>query len=221
MAVFWRDAFGSLARAAPVVGGVLLAAGLVAGCTSSSEQATESSADTTRAPSASAADADSTAPSGPDRPEEPASDTGERTLDEQLDDARLEARVMQALMQSRSLRVFEFQPTVRRGRVTIEGDVNTRDQYDEAARTARRVEGVEAVRNELTVGGAPVSEGATEEDETADGADDTGGAVYHTVQSGESLWTIAQQYGTSPQRLRALNDLSSGSLQPGQRIRVR
>jgi osmotically-inducible protein OsmY len=220
MAVFPEDAFGFLARATLVMGGLLLVAGGIGGCTSASEQAAESSADTMRTSSASAADADSTARSRPDRPEGGASDAGERTLDEQLAEARLEARVTQALMQSRSLRVFELRPTVRQGRVVLEGDVNTRDQYDEAARTARRVEGVEAVRNELTVGGAPVSEAAPEE-ESAEGAEGTGGAVYHTVQSGESLWAIAQRYGTSPQRLRALNDLTGGSLQPGQRIRVR
>ena len=199
-------------------GGLLLMGVLVVGCTSASEETPRPSADTSRAtPSASASTDSSSGPAGG------ASDAANRSLDDKLEDARVEARVKQALVQERSLRVFEFEVAVARGRVTLQGDVNTRDEYDEAARTARRVEGVAEVQNDVTVGGEPVPEEAPAEDQDAgsETEENNAEAVYHTVGSGDSLWRIAQQYGTSIQRLRALNDLSGGSLQPGQRIRVR
>lgn len=212
-----RPASVPLTRGPFVLIGLLLVGGLWGGCTS--EHTSSSSPDTTRAadPDTSVAEKDpartetSSTAASPDAP------SGERTLAERLDDARMEARIQQALVQQRSLRVFDLRPSVVDGRVTLQGDVNTRDQYDEAARTARRVEGVEAVTNELTVGGAPVSE--TEDDEAGD--EGSTGPVYHTVQAGESLWRIAQRYDTSVQQLRALNDLRTNGLQPGERIRVR
>lgn len=191
---------------------------LVVGCTSASEETPRPSADTSRATPSASASTDSSSGRAGDT-----SDAANRSLDDKLEDARVEARVKQALVQERSLRVFEFEVAVARGRVTLQGDVNTRDEYDEAARTARRVEGVAEVQNDVTVGGEPVPEEAPAEDQDAgsETEENNAEAVYHTVGSGDSLWRIAQQYGTSIQRLRALNDLSGGSLQPGQRIRVR
>ena len=199
-------------------GGLLFMGVLVVGCTSASEETPRPSADTSRATPSASASTDSSSGRAGDT-----SDAANRSLDDKLEDARVEARVKQALVQERSLRVFEFGVAVARGRVTLQGDVNTRDEYDEAARTARRVEGVAEVQNDVTVGGEPVREGAPAEDQDAgaETEENNAEAVYHTVDSGDSLWRIAQQYGTSIQRLRALNDLSGGSLQPGQRIRVR
>lgn len=49
----------------------------------------------------------------------------------------------------------------------------------------------------------------------------TGGAVYHTVQAGESLYKIASQYGHSWQELAQWNDLSDASkISVGQRLLV-
>ena len=45
--------------------------------------------------------------------------------------------------------------------------------------------------------------------------------VYHTVQSGESLWLIANEYDVSISSIRSLNDLSGNRLMPGQRLRVK
>ncbi len=206
-----------LLRGAYWIGGVLLVGGLMVGCTSASEEPARPSPDTSRTVASPVA-ADTA--SGP---EARVSDTSDRSLEDKLADARVEARVKQALMQQRSLRVFEFQVAVVRGRVVLQGDVNTRDEYEEAARMARRVEGVSDVRNEVTVGGEPVGEGEPAEEQAAASGNEANdaGAVYHTVDAGDSLWRIAQQYGTSIQRLRDLNDLSGGGLQPGQRIRVR
>jgi LysM repeat protein len=49
---------------------------------------------------------------------------------------------------------------------------------------------------------------------------DAAEAAYHTVRRGDTLTEIARAYGVSVQTLRSLNDLS-GTLQPGDRLRVR
>lgn len=45
-------------------------------------------------------------------------------------------------------------------------------------------------------------------------------SVSHTVQRGESLWLLAQRYGTSIEVLQRLNGLTGTVIQPGQRFRV-
>lgn len=48
------------------------------------------------------------------------------------------------------------------------------------------------------------------------------GAAYHTVRSGESLYSISRRYGVTVGRLAALNGISAQSvIRPGQRLRVR
>lgn len=47
------------------------------------------------------------------------------------------------------------------------------------------------------------------------------GATYHSVKSGESLWTIAQQYqGVSIEQIKKLNKLSSSRIKPGQKLLI-
>lgn len=147
----------------------------------------------------------------------------ERTVEEKLNDARIEARVKRAVFRERSLRVFPFRFSVTNGRLVLRGDVNTPDQYRRAERIAKEVEGVSTVSNRLTMGGRPV----TEERLAAadDGAEDGGKeneSVYHTVRPGDTLWDVARQYQSSVRQIQNLNDLHSSSrLRPGQRIRVR
>jgi membrane-bound lytic murein transglycosylase D len=47
--------------------------------------------------------------------------------------------------------------------------------------------------------------------------------VYHTVRSGDNLWTIAKQYpGVSNEDILRLNDISDArKLKPGQRLRIK
>jgi LysM repeat protein len=145
---------------------------------------------------------------------EPAADAP-RTVSERLQDATVEARVQQALVRASALRVFDFEVEAVRSRVVVRGDVNTRDQYDQAGRVTRRVGGVEAVDNRVTIGGRAVADS-----EGDDGAPDRP-AAYHVVQSGESLWTIARRHDVPVDRLKRLNGLRSDVLRPGQRIRLR
>lgn len=45
--------------------------------------------------------------------------------------------------------------------------------------------------------------------------------VYHTVQRGEALITIANQYGTTPEALEQLNHLPDARIRAGQRLLIR
>ncbi len=45
--------------------------------------------------------------------------------------------------------------------------------------------------------------------------------TYHTVKSGDSLWDIAIQYGTSVEKIKQLNQLSSDNLQIGEQLCVK
>jgi len=148
---------------------------------------------------------------------EPVAPREGRSLTQKLDDARLETRVKEALVEDSRLRVFNLVPDAYGSRVTLRGDVNTAGQYSAAEQVARRVSGVDSVTNALTMDGRPV----TEERLSAAESSSSDQAVHHTVRRGETLWSIARQYDTSVRRLRALNALQSGTLRPGQRIRIR
>jgi len=51
--------------------------------------------------------------------------------------------------------------------------------------------------------------------------DDSGSPTVHVVRSGDTLWSIAQQYDTTVTRLREYNNLNPGSnIHPGQRLIV-
>lgn len=44
---------------------------------------------------------------------------------------------------------------------------------------------------------------------------------YHTVKSGESLWSISRKYNTTVEKIQKLNGLRGTLIRPGQRLRVR
>lgn len=148
----------------------------------------------------------------------PSATDSSRPLAQQLSDAQVQARIKQALVRERRLRSFDFRPEVTEGHVTLHGDVNTHHQYERADRLVRNLEGVETLANEVTVEGNPVPDNAEAVSTASASPASEASTEHHTVQSGDTLWSIARQYDTSVERIRALNDISS--LQPGQRIRV-
>ncbi|PSQ80439.1 MAG: hypothetical protein BRD46_04205 [Bacteroidetes bacterium QS_8_68_15] len=146
-------------------------------------------------------------------------------------------------MENRRLRPFDFDPRVTGERVTLVGNVATREQGRVAAEVAGEVDGVGDVLNRLTVGGKRVawnsssgggagasssggqqqvaaSQQQQQQDASAGSSEPSGSGTYHTVQAGESLWAIAREYGTSVQRMKKMNNLRSNSLQAGERLLV-
>lgn len=143
-----------------------------------------------------------------------------RSVAERIRDATTATRVKKALVRDEALRVFDFNPDVVAGHVTLRGDVNAPSQYRRVEQIVRSVDGVDALTNALTVQGRPVSDSAVADAQPAASPNDDAMA-YHTVRNGDTLWRIAREYRASVERIRDLNDLRSGTLQPGQRIRVR
>lgn len=189
-----------------LLGALALGTGLTSACTPGSSHS--SPPDTTAAATAPEASEDpsSRRPSA----EPPTPDTESRSVSQRLADASVAARAKQALAQHRTLRRFDFSPSAVRGRLTLRGDVDTREQYREAERVVAALDAVRAVTNEVTVDGRPV----------ADADPSSAGTAYHTVRRGDTLSEIARRYGVSVQQLRRLND-GTAALQPGQRLRVR
>jgi len=144
------------------------------------------------------------------------------SLEQRIADANAESRVVQALVKQDALRVFDFDATVQRGELTILGDVNTLDQHRLIDRVLRRISGVTSTTNQVTVGGQPfdvVLAEAKQNGQPQAKADSR--KVFYTVRSGDTLWNIARQHAASVQQIKTINGISSASLQPGQRIRVR
>ncbi|MCS7086047.1 MAG: LysM peptidoglycan-binding domain-containing protein, partial [Bacteroidia bacterium] len=48
----------------------------------------------------------------------------------------------------------------------------------------------------------------------------SGQSVVHAVQSGESLWSIAQRYGTSVEKIVRDNGLKDHRIFPGQKLNI-
>lgn len=192
-----------------VLGGLVLGA-LLPACTPGSSSSSPARPDTTAAETVStASDNASTRQQGRQTPA-PA-DADSRSVSQRLADASVATRAKQALARHRTLRRFRFSPSVANGHLTLRGDVDTREQYQEAERVVANLSEVRGVTNEVTVDGRPVSD--------ADNSSPSN-PVYHTVRRGDTLTEIARRYGVSVPQLRRLNDIST-SLQPGQRIRVR
>lgn len=174
----------------------------------------------------------------------------ERSVERRIKDATVAAKIRTALVETKELRRFDFDPVVVNGRVMLRGEVSTQDERRRAAEIAEAVDGVSGVINEVAATEEPTPdapddaardsmiaamERAQSRDTAAAGAtsskDDSkaddpapaaeNSAVYHTVSSGESLWIIANRNDVSIAQIRQLNNLRSDKLKPGQRLRVK
>lgn len=162
------------------------------------------------------------------------------SVEERVEDAMLETRVLLALAQDEHVRDYSFDVQARSGTVYVRGDVASHFHAERVEAVAQEVDGVSAVVNEIVSEEAPPSPAAADTQQTdeeflagentstqeapaeepAEEASEPA-QTFHTVRSGESLWTIARRYDTSVDALRRLNNMQSDGLRPGQRLRVR
>lgn len=90
---------------------------------------------------------------GADRVEAPPSETGKF-----LSDSAITTKVKTALLAERSLNALPIEVETHDGVVRLSGMVGNADQVQQALEVARRIKGVNEVRNEMRLqGGAPAS----------------------------------------------------------------
>jgi LysM repeat protein len=164
------------------------------------------------------------------------------TLEERVEDARLTSRVLEQLADDSQLRRYSFDAEAIAGRVYVRGDVETHAMRERVEDVIGGVDGVRGIVNEVAsaepapqplepdlpddlVEPPAIAEEIPEEQPEVEPEPEPEPAQpteeFHTVRSGESLWTIARQHNTSIANIRRLNNLTSDNLRPGQRIRVR
>ncbi len=82
-------------------------------------------------------------------PDDAEADT--RTLEERLRDASTATQIRKALLDTLTLRPFDFEPDVRQGRVALRGTVRTDEERRLAEALARAVPGVHALTSEIVL----------------------------------------------------------------------
>ena len=153
----------------------------------------------------------------------------EGSVADRVRDAQLEARVLIALSDESRLSVYPFMAEVVAGEVVLSGNVATQSDQQHALQIAQSVDGVNRVVNGITFdetveapeAAPPAGSTNGRAPETSADTQEAPSAAYHTVRSGESLWTISRQHGVSIDDIRRLNNIQGNNVRAGQRLRVR
>lgn len=87
-----------------------------------------------------------------------------RTVKQRLQDATIAAEVQKALLDTMSLRRFDFEVAATQGRVALRGSVNTEAERTLAADIAREVKGVKNLDNQIAL--FPIDSAAVAPDST-------------------------------------------------------
>lgn len=74
-----------------------------------------------------------------------------RTVEQRLHDATIAAEVQKALLDTLTLRRFDFEVSATQGRVALRGSVNTDTERTLAASIAREVRGVKDLDNQIAL----------------------------------------------------------------------
>ena len=145
---------------------------------------------------------------------------------DRLDDLRLATAVRLALVEDARTRAVDVDVTARDGGVELSGDVPAASRAT-VAEVARSVPGVRVLGGLGPVtdraAPTPVRPRASEPPRRAQASPPApdAGAVYHTVERGDTLFSLARRYGTSVETIRAINGSASDGIRIGQRLRVR
>jgi len=85
----------------------------------------------------------------------PADETGmpppSTTIGTEIDDSVMTTRIKSALLADPDIKSFDFNVETRKGEVQLSGFVDNQSQIDRAIETARGIEGVRNVRNEMSI----------------------------------------------------------------------
>ena len=154
-------------------------------------------------------------------------------LTDRLADLRLATAVRLALVDDARTRALDVSVTARDGGVEVAGDVPPLDRQT-VAEVARAVPGVRVLGGLGAAGdrAAPTPIRTRPRDQTQPteapsmqperpSVQPASGAVYHTVERGDTLFSLARRYGTSVEAIQALNGRQSDGIRVGQRLRVR
>ncbi len=137
-----------------------------------------------------------------------------------LDDLRLATAVRIALVDDVRTRALDVDVTARDGDVAVAGDVPPADRRL-VAEVAQRVRGVRRLEGLGTLTEPPATPAVTLSDRREAPSRTADGPVYHTVQAGDTLFSLARRYETTVEAILALNNRESTAIQVGRRLRVR
>lgn len=154
-----------------------------------------------------------------------------QALDDRLDMARAAARVEVALAEDPALRPFRIEVDIRDGTLILTGQVDSSEQRIRAEQLTENAGITERIINRIElnrpVGGiAPAPIPSPQTTEAAEitaptPATQISDPVYHTVQSGETLFAIARRYNVTVSDIQRLNNMSTTTIRAGQRLRIR
>ena len=144
-----------------------------------------------------------------------------------LDDLRLATAVRLALVEDARTRSLDVTVTARDGGVEVSGEVPAADR-PLVAEVARAVSGVRVVGGLGAAGDrtapTPIRPRAAEAPVAASERvpeRSASGPLYHTVERGDTLFSLARRYDTTVEVIQALNGRASDGIRVGQRLRVR
>jgi len=148
-----------------------------------------------------------------------------------LADLRLASAVRLALATDVRTRALDVDVTARAGRVALDGvSGSARSAALSVAGAVPGVAGVEAdgaplppaePRETPTAVERPVERPVAREPEPVREASPADRPVFHTVERGETLFSLARRYETTVEDVMRLNGMRSGEIRVGQRLRMR
>lgn len=143
-----------------------------------------------------------------------------QSVPERLADLRLTTAVRLALVADPMTRPLNVGVAARRGAVELTSEAGGRAR--DVLRVVQAVPGVQSVSGLGIELDAPASPTVTMlEPPAGEESAEEDGPVYHTIQSGETLFSLARRYETTVDAILALNNRESTAIRIGERLRVR
>jgi hypothetical protein len=121
----------------------------------------------------------------------------ERSVERRIADATLSAKARLALVETESLRPFDFEAVVINGRVLLRGEVRTQDQRSQAQSIVEGVDGVRDVINEVSATEEPMATRSERAQDSVLAAMEDAAQAAETVRADASVTEDAPSSQTS------------------------